>query len=72
MSKDISVTRLHKAFTISSKVPAAKHSEHYYVAGSGLVYVPADRLNEIPRVIVEHHQRDLERIRLHASVRRVY
>ena len=32
-----------------------------YVHGSGLVHVPKDRLNEIPKVIAEYHRLESER-----------
>ncbi len=36
--------------------PSVQPSGEIYVMGSGLVYVPEDRLNEIPEVIREHHK----------------
>ncbi len=35
----------------------------YYVTGSGLVHVPKERLNEIPKIIGEHHKLEAERAR---------
>jgi len=38
--------------------------QDYYVHGSGLVRIPVGRLNEIPRVIQEFHEREAARVRL--------
>ena len=32
-----------------------RDEQGFWVRGSGLVYVPKDRANEIPKVIAEHH-----------------
>lgn len=42
----------------------------FMVAGSGLVDVPQGRLNEIPKVIQEHHVQEAERVRLLGYIRR--
>jgi len=39
-------------------------SEQYYVRGSGLIRIPVARLNEIPKVIQEFHQREAVKMRL--------
>ncbi len=41
-----------------------KEPEKYYVKGSGWLPVPKDRLNEIPKVIQEHHEWEARRDRL--------
>jgi len=38
--------------------------QDYYVHGSGLVRIPVARLNEVPRVIREFHEREAARTRL--------
>jgi len=40
-----------------------KKEETYYVRGSGWIQVPKDRLNEIPKVIREHHEMEARRAR---------
>ncbi len=40
-----------------------------YVTGSGLVNVPRDRMNEIPKIIAEHHALDAERAKQLAAAR---
>jgi hypothetical protein len=35
-----------------------------YVTGSGPIWVPAERLNEIPKVVAEQHRLDAQRDRL--------
>jgi len=42
----------------------------FWVRGSGLVYIPKDRTNEIPRVIAEHHELEAQRDRLLLCSRR--
>jgi len=37
------------------------HEKGLYVTGSGLVRVPEARLNEIPKVVEEHHKLEAER-----------
>ena len=44
--------------------------EKYYVHGSGLVRIPMGRVNEIPKVIHEFHEREAARARLVATARR--
>jgi hypothetical protein len=39
-------------------------AENYYVHGSGLIRIPIGRLNEIPKVIQEYHERTAARTRL--------
>ena len=41
-----------------------RESHGFWVRGSGLVYIPKDRTNEIPRVIAEHHELEAQRDRL--------
>jgi len=36
----------------------------FWVRGSGLIFIPKDRANEIPKVIEEHHRREAQRNRL--------
>jgi hypothetical protein len=43
---------------------------HYWIRGSGYVEVPKARVNEIPLVIREYHERDIKRDRLLAMIRR--
>ncbi len=43
--------------------PSVQPSGEIYVMGSGLVRVPPGRVNEIPKVIQEHHEREAERAR---------
>ena len=38
--------------------------QDYYVHGSGLIRIPVARLNEIPKVIQEFHEREAARTRL--------
>ena len=45
--------------------------EGYYVKGSGRVYVPSARLNEIPTVVSQYHELEVERERYKAWFRRV-
>lgn len=44
----------------------------FWVRGSGLVYIPRDRVNEIPRVIGEHHRLEAQRDRLLLYSRRTW
>jgi len=39
-------------------------SEEYYIHGSGLIRIPTARLNEIPKVVQEFHEREVARARL--------
>ncbi len=48
-----------------------KKEDDLWVTGSGLVYVPKGRLNEIRKVIAEHHAQETERAKMLAYVRRV-
>ena len=47
-----------------------RNGDNFTVAGSGLVDVPQGRLNEIPKVIEEHHVQEAERARLLGYTRR--
>lgn len=47
-----------------------RKSHGFWVRGSGLVYIPKDRTNEIPRVIAEHHELEAQRDRLLLCSRR--
>ena len=58
---------IDKLFGKSSKA----EQKQYYVHGSGLVPIPAGRLNEIPKVIQEFHELEAARARLAGTVRRV-
>ena len=49
---------------------AGARSRAFYVTGSGLVLVPVERANEIPRLIAEHHAREAQLERTMAWVRR--
>lgn len=42
--------------------------KEFYVKGSGLVWIPSARLNEVRGVIGEHHQREVELAILTAMV----
>jgi len=44
----------------------------YYVEGSGLFPVPADRVSEIPNLRRDHHQREVEAALRAAMARRVF
>jgi RNase P/RNase MRP subunit p29 len=39
------------------------NGDNIMVSGSGLVHVPQRRLNEIPKVIQEHHDQEARRAR---------
>ena len=43
--------------------------QDYYVHGSGLIRIPVARLNEIPKVIQEFHEREAARTRLEGIAR---
>jgi hypothetical protein len=49
---------------------ASGEEDEFYVSGSGLVHVPHSRLQEIPRLIQEHHQLESENARRLSLVRR--
>jgi len=51
--------------------PGNRSKGEFYVTGSGMVRVPAARANEIPKMIMEHHELEAERARQLAHVRRV-
>ncbi|MDV3293154.1 MAG: hypothetical protein LYZ70_02680 [Nitrososphaerales archaeon] len=51
--------------------PGKKEEDGLWVTGSGLVYIPPGRLNEISKVVAEHHAQEAERAKILASVRRV-
>lgn len=36
----------------------------FWVRGSGLVYISKDRVNEIPKVVAEHHRQEAQRDQL--------
>jgi hypothetical protein len=54
---------MSKAKELARKlVLALSKEEHgFYVTGSGFVWVPEARSNEIPRVIAEHHREQAKR-----------
>ena len=54
------VSILRKLFKRHETAP----EQNYYVHGSGLVPIPVARLNEIPKVIQEFHEREAARTRL--------
>lgn len=43
----------------------------YYVRGSGFFAVPAERMNEIPRLRAEHHERETNNSMAMARFRRM-
>lgn len=62
---------LERIRKILARRPGEKKEDDLWVTGSGLVHVPEGRLNEIRKVIAEHHAREAERAKMLASVRRV-
>jgi len=46
-----------------AKVPLASKPVEYWVEGSSLVYIPKDRLNDIPGVMKEYRRQMCERNR---------
>jgi hypothetical protein len=61
------VERIRRIFARGS---SEKELEGLLVTGSGLVYVPKGRINEIPKVIAEHHLREVERAMTMGSMKR--
>jgi hypothetical protein len=47
----------------------ATREQDYYVHGSGLIRIPVARLNEIPKVIQDFHEREAARTRLEGIAR---
>jgi len=43
--------------------------QEYYVHGSGLIRIPIGRLNEVPKVIQEFHEREAAKMRLSGVAR---
>ncbi len=57
------------ALVWSAKKPK---NEEFYVTGSGLVPVPKGRINEIEKVIQEHHRSEAEQAKRVALARRMF
>jgi hypothetical protein len=48
-----------------------KKSQTVYVKGSGLVPVPVSQINEVPKIIAEHHANEVERLMRLAKYRKM-
>jgi len=44
----------------------------FWVRGSGLVHIPKDRANEVPKVIEEHHRLEAQRDKQLLYSRRIW
>jgi len=56
--------RIMSVHNLFKRLKTTIESEEYYIHGSGLIRIPIARLNEIPKVIQEFHEREAARARL--------